>query len=141
MTQDLTLMQAAVQKMHWHEARQKALAGNIANADTPGYKPQDIAPMDFKGLLESSTSSLPMAATGGGAVSTTNPMHFTSSGGLAGSATPKAKTQKDTYETSPTGNSVVLEEQLLKMNQNFTDHRLTTTIYQKSVEMMKSATK
>lgn len=137
-TQDLPLMKAAIQKMHWHEARQKVLAQNISNADTPGYRPQDIAPMDFKEMLESSASSLPMQ---GGAVATTNPMHMEGPGSTAGAAAGKAKNQKNPYESSPSGNSVVLEEQLLKMNQNFTDHRLTTTIYQKNVDMMKSVLK
>lgn len=138
MTQDLKLMQAAIQKMHWHEARQKALSANIANADTPGYKPQDIAPMDFKDLLESSASSLPMQGAG---LAVTSPNHMTSAGSLAGTSAGKAKNQKNPYETSPSGNAVVLEEQLLKMNQNFTDHRLTTTIYQKNIDMIKSAIK
>ena len=141
-TENLTLMQAAIQKMHWHEERQKVLAQNIANADTPGYKPQDIDPLDFKELLESSTSklSLSVAAASGvaaGQLAATDPKHL----GLGGSAPGKlvAKSQKNPYETSPSGNSVILEEQLLKMNQNDTDHRLTTTVYQKSLDMMKSA--
>ena len=41
-TDNLTLMQATIQKMRWNEVRQKVLSQNIANADTPGYKPQDI---------------------------------------------------------------------------------------------------
>lgn len=115
-TQNLSLMQIAVEKMKWHEERQKVLAQNIANADTPGYKPQDIAPLDFKRLLESSSSKMSLSA---------------------GQAT--AKNQKNPYEISPSGNAVILEEQLLKMNQNYTDHRLTTTIYQKNIDMLKNA--
>jgi flagellar basal-body rod protein FlgB len=141
-TENLTLMQAAIRKMHWHEERQKVLSQNIANADTPSYKPQDIDPLDFKELLASSTSKLSLgtAATAGvaaGEMATTNSKHL----GLNGSAPGKlvTKTEKDPYETSPSGNSVVLEEQLLKMNQNDTDHRLTTTIYQKNLDMLKSA--
>lgn len=136
-TQDLTLMQAAIQKMHWHESRQKALSANIANADTPGYKPQDIAPMDFKGLLESSSSKISLSA---GGLATTDSKHLSADGGGAAGKT-VTKSQKNPYETSPTGNAVVLEEQLLKMNKNFTDHRLTTTIYQKNIDMLKAAIK
>jgi len=132
-TQDLALMQAAIKKMHWHEERQKVLAQNISNADTARYQPQDIAPLDFKGLLESSSSkiSLSMAAT--------DPKHMGLNGAASASGQGAIKNQKNTYETSPSGNSVVLEEQLLKMNENFTDHRLTTTIYQKNIDMLKKA--
>ena len=68
----------------------------------------------------------------------TNPRHM-GTGGVAAAGGMAAKNQRSTYETSPSGNSVVLEEQLLKMNENYTDHRLTTTIYQKNVDMLKAA--
>ena len=141
-TQDLTLMQAAIQKMHWHEGRQKVLAQNIANADTPLYTPQDITPLDFKGLLESSTSKLSLSGTTGGNaghLTTTDAKHL-GSGRTSGSYRQVSeKNQKNPYETSPSGNGVILEEQLLKMNKNYADHRLTTTIYQKNVDMLKAA--
>ena len=136
-TQDLALMQAAIQKMHWHEERQKVLSQNIANADTAGYKPKDIAPMDFKTILESTASKLPMTSTG---LATTNPAHLGAGGSTAGKVS-AAKKERNPYEASPTGNAVVLEEQLLKMNENYTDHRLTTTIYQKNIDMLKNVTR
>ncbi len=135
MAEDMDVMQAAIQKMRWHEARQKELAKNIANADTPGYKPQDIAPLDFKGLVESASShaSLTMAQTEGGHSLGLN-------GGSGGSAQAFApKPMKTDYMATPTGNNVSMEEQLLKMNENYTDHSLTTTIYQKNIAMLKKA--
>lgn len=137
-TQDLTLMQAAIKKMHWHEARQKTFAENIANADTPGYRPKDIAPLDFKEMLESSSSKIPLSA---GSLATTDPKHLGIGGTSAGAEKLTAKNQRNPYEASPTGNAVVLEEQLLLMNKNFTDHRLTTTIYQKNIDMLKAASR
>lgn len=120
-----------MEKMQWHEQRQKALAQNIANADTPGYHPKDVKPLDFKKLLQDSTSatSLTMAATDG--------KHM----GLHGAAPGQhaVTSQASSYGTSLSGNSVSLEEQLLKMNENFTDHRMTTTIYQKNIDMIKAA--
>ena len=138
-TQDLTLIQAAITKMHWNEARQKVLSQNIANADTPGYQPMDIKPLDFKTLLGSSSSSLPMS--GGVQLSTTDPKHLSLGGSSGSSSLPAAKKEKNPYETSPSGNSVVLEEQLLKMNQNYADHHMTTVIYQKSIDMLKASLK
>lgn len=134
MAQDMDVMQAAIQKMRWHEARQKILAQNVANADTPGFKPQDISPLDFKGLVESTENSkisLTMASTNA---------HHMGLGGTSGGAQKFAPHETKTdYQTSPSGNGVSLEEQLLKMNENYTDHRLTTTIYQKNVDMLKKA--
>jgi len=138
-TQDLTVLNAAIEKMHWGEARQKVLSKNIANADTPGYAPSDIKPLDFKELLKSSSSALP--STGGVGLATTNPMHMSLGGGSASSGVPAAKKEKNPYETSPSGNAVILEEQLLKMNQNYTDHHLSTVIYQKNIDMLKDSLK
>ena len=134
-TQNLTLVNAALQKMHWNEERQKVLAKNIANADTPGYKPEDIKPLDFKQLLKTSSS------TGSISAATTNSKHISSGGDSTSSGKVLAGKQKSPYETSPSGNSVILEEQLLMMNQNYTDHRLSATIYQKTMDMLKKSAK
>ena len=63
--------------------RQRLLAGNIANADTPGYQARDF---DFAKTLQAATASLPLART----VTTTHAGHIGSgdaslSGGLVGS--------------------------------------------------------
>jgi len=134
-TQDLTVLQAAAKKMHWHETRQKVLGQNIANADTTGYVPSDVQPIDFKSLLESSSSGLTLSAA------TTNGSHMRLGETSLQSDKLVTKKQKETYEISPSGNAVVLEEQLMKMNQNYADHQLTTTIYQKNIEMIKRATR
>lgn len=139
MTQDLTVLNAAIAKMHWNEARQKVISQNIANADTPNYIPQDINSLDFKSLLKSSSSSLPVQ--GAVHLATTDPMHIGSNGASASASIPNAKKEKNPYETSPSGNAVILEEQLLKLNQNATDHKLTTIIYQKNIDMLKDSLK
>lgn len=136
--QDLSLMTAMIEKMRWQEQRQKVLAQNIANADTPGYQPQDIKPIDFKSLLGSSASKLPLGSTG---LATTNANHLTSGGASAKAANAKVQHAKETYETSPVGNAVVLEEQLLKMNENMTDHQFISNLYQKNMQMLKDSTK
>lgn len=118
-------MKVAAQKMHWEEARQKVLAENIANIDTAGYRPQDLAPLDFKTLLGSSSSKVSLAPAGSGS----------SVGGSSGNV--QTKKQKFAIQTLPAGTGLSLDEQLIKMNQNYTDHRMTTTIYQKNIEMLK----
>ena len=136
-TQDLNLVQAMVQRMNWMEQRQKVLAQNIANADTPNYQPQDLVKQDFKDLLGSSTSTVSLS---GVSVAGTNSQHI---GGhtSSGDATYDAKNQRKAYEVAPAGNAVVLEEQLLKMNENMTDHRFISNLYQKNISMLKAALK
>lgn len=136
-TNDLNLMKAMVQDMKWREERQKILAQNIANADTPDYKPQDLTPLRFKDLLKSSTSSLSTQSMGSSSLATTDKQHLSVGGGSSSGMTAKAKDSRDTYEVAPAGNAVVLEEQLLKANENMIGHRFTTNLYQKNVDMLK----
>ena len=46
---------------------------------------------------------------------------------------------RHTYETTPTGNAVVLEEQLTKISETQADHRLASNLYTKQLEMIRMA--
>ena len=143
--QDLTLMSAMLTKMNWMETRQKVIAQNIANADTPGYQPNDVKPLDFKNLLKSSTSAVAMGPSAppvtGSALSVTDPKHIVGNGSADTAGNNPTGEEKSPYEVSPAGNAVILEEQLIKMNQNFTDYQFTSNLYQKNMEMIKSSLK
>lgn len=39
---NLPLLAMLKTRMHWHQTRQKLLAENVANADTPGFRPNDL---------------------------------------------------------------------------------------------------
>ena len=39
---DLPLVAMLKTRLHWHQTRQKLLAENVANADTPGFKPKEL---------------------------------------------------------------------------------------------------
>jgi flagellar basal-body rod protein FlgB len=136
--QDLTLMSAMLTKLNWMEERQKVLGQNIANADTPNYQPQDVKTPDFKSMLKNSASPASLAST---ALAVTDPKHMSAGGTSGSSATMPLTRQKFTYETSPSGNAVVLEEQLMKMSQNYTDYQFTANLYHKNMQMLKSAVK
>ena len=47
--------------------------------------------------------------------------------------------QKETYEVAPSGNAVIIEEQLLKAGQNVMDYNLMVNVYQKQVSMLRTA--
>lgn len=141
-TANLTLFQAITQKMGWDEQRQKVLAENIANADTPNYRPNDLVSPDFKSLLGQTTSSI--ALSGGSSevnMAVTNAGHIDPTGTHVSASGPdaKEKMQRKTYETAPAGNAVVMEEQLLKINQTVMDHRLMSNLYQRNISMLRRA--
>lgn len=148
-TENLTVLHGMTEKIGWLESRQKTLAQNIANADTPNYRPLDAVPYEFKDVLAMTSSS--KLALASGQVGTGRPtapkMEMTDKShlnvnGLPGDVQePDNKKQRQTYETAPAGNSVVLEEQLLKMGENYADHRLMTNLYQKNVNLIKSSLK
>ena len=144
-TQNLTLLNAMVQKMDWVEERQKILAQNIANADTPGYAPQDLTPLNFKTMLADVGRKTSLHSTVSGPVlaglATTDSQHLSLGGVSASAGGAQKHTQKQPYEVAPAGNAVVLEEQVLKMNENYTEHRFITNLYQKNIDMLKTAIK
>ncbi len=47
--------------------------------------------------------------------------------------------QRKTYEVAPSGNSVILEEQLINSNRNAVDYNMITNLYQKNVAMFRTA--
>ena len=57
-------------KLNFLSERQEVLAKNIANADTPGYRAQDVTAPDFSKILagtqKQSAQKLPMASTHAG---------------------------------------------------------------------------
>src|SRR4029079_14741926 len=44
---DLPLFSMLRTRMHWHQERQRLLSENVANSDTPSYRPRDLAPLQF----------------------------------------------------------------------------------------------
>jgi flagellar basal-body rod protein FlgB len=144
-TQDLTIMKALVQKMGWLEQNQKVIAQNIANADTPGYRPNEMVALDFKkelgGLADGNLSLSPANGVSRPALALTRAGHMTIDGTSSGADNLKSEQQKKTYEVAPAGNAVDLEEQLLKTSENYADHRFITNLYQKNVDMLNLALK
>jgi flagellar basal-body rod protein FlgB len=122
---DLRLMSALDQKMHYLGQRQKVLSQNIANANTPGYEPHDLKPFDFKEVV-ARYQMVP---------SVSRPQHIM---GTLGSPKPFASPeQRRVYESSPDGNEVVMEEQMLKSSHTQQDYMLMSNIYQKQVSMFR----
>jgi flagellar basal-body rod protein FlgB len=124
---DLPLVAMLKTRMHWHQTRQKVLAQNVANADTPRFKPMDLKTPSFG----------PSGTPAGGtlAVERTAAQHLTSVAARSGEDEAKARR----FETTPSGNAVNLEDEMLKVAQNQADFQLAASLYQKSLQMLRIA--
>jgi flagellar basal-body rod protein FlgB len=124
---DLPLVAMLKTRMHWHQSRQKVLAENVSNADTPGFKPQDLEAPRFG----------PAGAARGGtiAVAQTAAGHLSPNGAPLGEDPVGAQR----FETRPSGNAVSLEDEMLKVAQNQSDFQLAASLYQKSLQMLRIA--
>jgi len=121
---DLPLVSMLKTKLHWHQARQKVLAENVANANTPGFKPMELKE---PGLAAASGAKL--------ALERTSPFHI----GFGGAADSVESAKGVRFETRPSGNSVNVEDEMLKVAGNQSDYQLATSLYQKSLSMLKTA--
>jgi len=127
---DLPVFDALRTSMKWHQARQTVLAENIANADTPGYRGRDLEKPDFSTVLAAQTSGTLSAVR-------TSSMHLP---GLSTTMSVDFSTVEDRdFETTPSGNSVVLEEQMMKVAANQMDYQAATSLYTKSVNLLRMA--
>ncbi len=129
---NIPLFQVLSKHMSWLNQRQGVLAQNVANADLPGYRAQDIEKPDFKKILAAGGSDV---GTGGKlTLATTAAGHM---GGVASSGTFKQYTVGG--DSNITGNNVSLEEQVLKVSQNASDYSLTETFYRSQLGLIKMA--
>jgi len=122
---DIPLMGMLKQRMNWHQERQSVLAQNVANADTPNYRAKDLKSPDFGPMAE---------AARGVQLAATDPMHFAPRH-EAGHDAEKAKT----YEITPEGNAVVLEEEVMRVTQNVVDYQMVSQLYSRGLGVLKTA--
>ena len=107
------LFDLAEARMAWVDRRQQVLAQNIANADTPGYKPRDVTP--FASQLES-------------VLALTRP----DPADLAGPEDSAASLKKSlTPQVAVDGNAVSVTDQLAKVADTSSTQELVQNIYKK----------
>jgi len=124
----LPLFQALKSKMQWHQTRQGVLAENIANADTPGYQARDVKSYSFEDHIGREAFGLSTSTTKTGHIAAT----------ISGQSAHKAE-EHNTFEITPSGNSVVLEEQMMKITENQMDYQAATTLYTKGLGLIRKA--
>jgi flagellar basal-body rod protein FlgB len=125
---DIPALAALRTKMQWHQERQRVLAENVANSDTPNFKPRDLVDpkIDLSGN-SAAVGTLPLMRAGG-----TN---------ISPSGAPETfdRDSKGGFETRPAGNAVNLEDEMLKVSSNQMDYAAVTSLYSSRLHLLKVA--
>lgn len=116
------------QRIGWLTERQRLLAENVANADTPEYKPRDLKELNFEKALRNASGSLSPART--------SARHM-SLGGERGFGPGDQSREKPT-ETTLSGNAVTLDVELMKISQTAHDHQLASSLYRKHLNLFRT---
>ena len=119
--QPVQLFDLAAQQARWLAVRQSAIAGNIANVNTPGYAGVDVEP--FERVLEN--TRVAMAAT--------QVAHFSGGATEAGLA---VRETRDDPALMPSGNTVVLEDELMKAGEVRRAFEINTAVVKAFHRMM-----
>jgi flagellar basal-body rod protein FlgB len=119
------LFDVASSQARWLSLRQATLASNVANANTPGYRAQDIEPFDK--LLDTKIVALAV----------TSPQHLTTGTSLR----PQGTRKEDSWEVVHSGNSVSLEQEMLKAGDINRDYSVNTAIIRSFHRMFMSTVK
>lgn len=99
--------------------RQSAIAANIANAETPGYRRVDLAP-DFAAQLRSR-------------------MEKSGSASKLESLQPSLMEDRQARSVRPDGNNVEIEREMLEMNRNTVDYDFLTEVVSRNIKQLKLA--
>lgn len=135
---NLPIMSALKQRMRWLTARQGVIAENMANADTPGYRPKRLKEQSFKDLLTNTTT---MSKGGGMAAA---PMTKTSGqhlgvGGSDGTRMPTEYKAREVADQRPNGNGVTLEEELVALAETQIEYQTMLGVYRKHSSILRTA--
>lgn len=128
MFQNLEIFQMSHAMAKHAGQRQAITARNVANADTPGYRAQDITPFD----------QTLRTGTGGS-------QRATRAGHLNGTAAEKGRiaTAQIMTDTSsprdPNGNSVAIETEILRSVESKRQHDRALAIYRSSLKILRSS--
>jgi flagellar basal-body rod protein FlgB len=122
---DIPILSMLRTRLQWHQQRQQLLAQNVANADTPNYRPLDLVEPKF-GPGAPALAPLQLARS--------DPAHLVGFGG--GGDPASTHTQ---FQVRPAGNAVSLEDEMIKVASNQMDYQAATQLYTRSLGLLKMA--
>ncbi len=126
----LSLFEALTERMQWLGQRQHVLAQNIANLNTPGYRARDLRESDFARMVGRSHRGVTLASTSGAALG---------SAGLQRGKAYEVITDPAPGESTPSGNAVMLEDQLMKVADTQAGYQTAISLYKKHLALLRMA--
>ncbi len=121
---DIPIFSMLRTRMQWHQDRQRVLADNVANTNTPGFRPRDLVEPKFDGLMSLAPAGLMR----------TNSSHLAGAEGQSVFASTSSG-----FQVRLGGNAVSLEDEMLKVASNQMDFQAATSLYNKSLGLIKIA--
>lgn len=115
MSQETSMLNASAALARHAAYRQTVLSNNMANADTPGFRAQDVA-------------AFTLGADG---------VDFASLRTRSGHFSQPVDTVAVTGIASPDGNSVTLEDQMIRAADTRRSHDMATTLFRKSIDLLR----
>ena len=128
---DIPILSMLRTRLQWSQERQRVLAENVANADTPNFRARDLAPPKFEAPVHAAPATVSRVS-----------LLRTETGHIAGAMTGGSGFQSQSagnYEVSPTGNAVNLEDEMMKVAANQMDYQAVTALYARSLSLFKTA--
>lgn len=120
-------------RLQYAQERQRVLAENVANADTPNYRARDLKAPKFPDPTQLAPTSVSTVSTV--SLSRTENGHIAQLGGSTTFRTERA----NNYEIRPTGAAVNLEDEMIKVADNQMDYQAASALYSRSLGLIKTA--
>lgn len=114
------------QAMTFHRNRHTVIAGNVANMDTPGYKPMDLERLP----ANSAVNSARMARTHG---------RHIDGGSVGAGEAPARMVVDDNGMQSADGNAVNIEREMAKIDANRVRYATTADLVSRRLAMLRYA--
>lgn len=132
MSDAIPLLDGLTRAMKHLAERQRVVAQNIANSETPAFRAQEVEAPDFSVLVVQKGKpyvARPRVRATGGMVAL----------GIAPTSDGHVFADPQVSETKPDGNNVTLEDQLLKMGDIQSRFQTMTDLYRKQLGLIQAA--
>lgn len=128
-----TNLPALERSLQYMAARQRLLAGNIANIETPGFRPTDVAPADFQKSLREALDQDRVDGRGGLAFDDSAPIAFKESGT---ELKPQVLAENIMFHD---GNDRSVERLMQKMQENVYSFRMASQLLRNQFDLINTA--
>ncbi len=136
---DVSILAMLRQSMSFNAERQRVISENVAHANTPGYTAKDLDVADFQSALQRQLRGQGVTGqTSSVRLETAEAGHLPGSRGGSASRTWDSQDAPDS-ETTINGNSVVLEEQMVRAQEVRMQYETALTLYQKNLGLIRTA--